>query len=503
VVFHFADEFFYQFSHHFLTFLTVYLAALPIVCWAGKTDIVRAAKVLTFGFLIIWTPPIVDEIISRGAGLWSFYSFDSLLGLLERYLTFFGDKPDIGITYGVRFEVGTVVLGVLLYSWLKTRSFWRAGAGALLLYTALFIIGVLPSLITIAVFGIEKGFLAVTEQDIARYMLSPRPLYILNPPDIASTLAINMSLVYGVLLVPLASGLAFAFFRPTLLALWRNARLPQMVYHAGLFIVGAGFASLYSKLAFETTLFHILGFILLIIAIECAWLASVVQNDFRDQAIDRLSNPDRPLVTGSIDPPLYSTIGLLLFAASIFLAALVSTQAALLLMVYQAIAFLYSADPLRLKRIPFVATALASAASLLIFFAGFIVFSADKNIEALPVHIPVFLFITYLFLLPIKDFKDIAGDRADGVITIPVLLGEARAKRFIGAILFLTFVSSVFVFAVRSLFPLALFFGALAYWLLHWASLDHPIFPYRRLAAWYVALTGAYVLFLGATILSR
>jgi 4-hydroxybenzoate polyprenyltransferase len=120
----------------------------------------------------------------------------------------------------------------------------------------------------------------------------------------------------------------------------------------------------------------------------------------------------------------------------------------------QALAFLYSADPLRLKRLPIIATALAAVASLLIFFAGFIVFSTEKNISALPNAIPLLLFFAYLAIIPIKDFKDIAGDAADGVRTLPVILGEGRAKRFIGAAVFIVFVVSPFVLSIRSLFPL-------------------------------------------------
>ncbi len=494
--FRFADQYFYQFSHHFLTFTTIFLAALPIIAWAGRVPLRQAANILLAGFLVIWTPPIVDEIISRGAGFWSFYSFDSLLGLLERYLTFFGDKPDIGITYGVRFEVGIVVLLAFGYTWIKSRSLIRTLSASLLLYTALFIIGVLPSIVTILLLGPSTGFLAVTEHDIARVMLSPAPLFILNPPDIASVLAIKMSLVYGVLIIPLIAALVFSYFRPVFWALFHNARFPQLLYHAGLFSIGAALTFLFDTPSARFDFFHITGALVLLAAVECAWLASVVLNDLRDIAIDRITNPQRPLITGVIDVPMYKTIGLLFFGASIFLAALVSTQAALLLVLYQAIAFLYSADPLRLKRFPVIATALAASASLLILWVGFIVFSTTKNISALPVSIATLLFFAYLTIIPIKDFKDIAGDRTDGVITLPVLFGEEWAKRIIGAFVFMVFVASPFVLSLRSLFPLGLFFGAMAFWVLQFSSADHRYFSYRKLPGWFVVLAAGYSLFL-------
>ncbi len=505
VTYHFADEYFYQFAHHFLIFSLIYLLALPLVIWFARVGMRQAALILLFGFLVIWTPPIVDEIISRGAGFWSFYSFDSAAGLVERYYTFFGDKPDVGITYGVRFEIGLVLLLMAVYIFVRTRSWWRTLLGTLALYTMLFIVGVLPSLVTMLLLGPDKGFLAVTELDVARVMLSPEPLYILNPPDIAVVLAIKMGLVYAVLLPLVVSGILFLYARSILFALWRNPRFPQVCYHAGLFLAGAGLVWLYENGAttFANDWRHWLGLAMLLFSVVLAWVTSVIVNDLHDTRIDTLTNPDRPLIRGTIPRDLFATIGLVTFGASIFYAAYISTQLALLLALYQALAWIYSAPPLRLKRFPGVATLLAASASLLILFGGYLVFSLYKNTERLPDGITVLLFVAYLILLPIKDFKDIAGDKADGVTTLPVLWGEAKAKRIIGAAAFAVFIASVFVLDVRHLFPLAFFFGSLAYWLLQISSATHRYFRYRYLAGWYMALVSGYVAFLTWHFLTR
>lgn len=504
ITFRYADHFFYQFSHHYLTFTCIYLAALPVVVWFAKVNIQKAALILLFGFMVIWTPPIVDEIISHGNGFWSFYSFDSLQGLGERYLTFFGDKPEVGITYGVRFEIGTVLVLMALYIWVRTRSLWRTVLGTLTLYTVLFIIGVLPSLITFALLAPEKGLLAVTELDVARVMLSPEPLFILNPPAVGVVLAVKMGLAYTLLLPLLILGLLFLFFRPLLRALWTNLRLPQTLYHLGLFLIGASLVFLYEhKTAFVMNWLHWAGLMSTFMAVVLAWVTSVIVNDLYDTRIDTLTNPNRPLITGTIDRATYSTIGLLTFAFSLFCAAYVSTQLAFLLVLYQAIAWIYSAPPLRLKRFPGIATLLASSASLLIFFGGFIVFSLNKNIESLPWPVILLLFLAYTVLLPIKDFKDIAGDTQDGVRTLPIIWGETRAKRFIGAAAFACFILSVFAFDIRHFFPLAFFFGSLSYWILQLSSADHRYFSYRKLSGWYILLVTGYVFFLTLHFLTR
>lgn len=501
--FFFSDQYFYKFLHFFFTFGFTYLAALPIFVWFAGVNIRQAAIVLLFGFLVIWIPPLVDEIISQGIGFWSFYAFDSLSGLVTRYFTFFGDQPEVGITYGVRTEVALVLIGFATYVWVKTKSFGRVVFGTLSLYTVLFLIGALPSLVTFILLGPTQGWLNITELDIARVMLSPEPLYLINPPAVENVLAVKMILVYALLFPVLVLGLLIAFFRTTLLALWNNIRLPQAFYHIGLFLVGAGCVILYErKIAFDLNWLHWSGLMIMLISVVLAWITSVIVNDLHDVSIDTVTNPNRPLITNTIPRDLYQVIGFLTFTISIIFAAIVSTQLALLLVGYQAIAWIYSASPLRLKRYPFIATILASSASLLVFFGGYIVFSTAKNIAALPNSIPLLLFLAYTFLLPIKDFKDIPGDKADGVITWPILLGEARAKRYIGSVLLLVFIVSVFVFQVRHLFPLALFFGSLAYWLLQLSSPEHRYFSYRRLSGWYIALVSAYTLFLVAHFIS-
>lgn len=501
--FSFADHYFYFFTDFFFSFCFSLLLIILIIRWAGRLTFPQAANIGLVTLLVIWTPPLIDEIISRGQGLWSFYSFDSLSGLWDRYLHFFGDNPEVGITYGVRAEVGLAVAFVFGYTLLKREAWWRALSAAFLLYTALFAILALPSLIGIPLLGLEKGMFHVSETDIAAFMLTPIQLFGLPAPSIASVLNIKVTLLFVPLLVSLIAFLTWYFFRSLFFALLRNARLPQIIYHVGLFVVGGSLVFLYGKPVFQWDIFHLSAFFTLVTGIVCAWLSSVITNDLYDVPIDRLTNTDRPLITHTIDRETYLTIGLLFFFASLLLMAIVSTQAAMLVLVYHALTHLYSAQPLRLKRFPFIATLLAAMASLTIFFAGYIVFSEDKNITTLPWSIPTLLFFAYTFLLPIKDFKDIRGDQSDGVLTLPILFGEAWAKRFIGGFLLVMFMLSVFVLDVPQFFLLAFFFGSLAYWILQLSSDTHQYFSYRKLPRWYIALVSAYVFFLALHFFSR
>lgn len=485
--------FFFEFTHTLLFFLCSFLIMLPIVWWAGAVDLKKAANILLFGFLIILTPPIIDTWIFQGGHFWSFYEFDGLRGLFIRFFTLFGDTPDIGITYGVRVEVVLVTIALGLYAFLKSGRVRKGLLVSLLSYTTLFILGTFPSWITLLVLAFQKGLFAITSSDVAALFLSPEQVLGRDLSDFRSVLNFKMSLVYALLISLLGSLLLFRQAPTYFLALLRNARFPQLVYHAGLLFLGMLLALYFSDGHFEFEFFHLLGIIVLLIAVESAWLASVIINDIHDTKIDALTNPDRPLIKSTIPTELYSVFSALFFIVSLVFSGIVSFSALLILLAYQAIAWLYSAPPLRLKKYPLLATFLAAFAGILVLIAGATSLSETHDISTLPLPILSYLFIAYFLALPIKDFKDIAGDRNDHVYTIPVLLGAELGKQVIGALTFLLFVFSPFVLHARPLFFPALLFGALAFLALQKGTNDEAsFFAYRKLPRIILAITILY-----------
>ena len=455
---------FAEFTHTFLFFLLSYLLFLWLLSVATKTSVARVSNVLLWGFLIILTPPIIDFVISHGAGYWSFYKFDGLSGLWTRFWTFFGDRPDIGITYGVRVEVVVSLTFFFLYIFLKTRSRLRSFAWTFFAYIAFFVLGTFPSWITIAIDGWSKGFFSVNATDVAAIFLTPEKILSGNAPDIISVLNAKMSIVYALLLAALAPVFGFVFYKKHTLSLLRNARLPQTLYHGGLLCVGAGLGILFSGTRFSPSLFDALAFLLLIVAVGCAWLASVVVNDLFDTRIDAITNAQRPLPQNIFSKNAYATVGWICFWASLLFSAIALPFGAVFLLFYQALAFLYSAPPFRLKRIPVVATLVSSVASLLILFLGYASLNSTLDISGIPATFVIFLFFAYAVSLPVKDFKDIEGDALDSVHTIPVLLGETRARLIIASGIFLSFLASVWVLNDSSLLPWAILLGGGAFW---------------------------------------
>ncbi len=489
---------FYEFTHTFLFFLTTFLIFIPLLRYAGKTGFPETINLLLAFFLIILFPPVVDRLIFGNSTYLSFYDFGGMHDLIRYYFGYFDDTPNMGITYGVRFLIAPAVIAIGLYSYLKLKSIGRAVLSSVLAYTALFVLGTLPSWITLLVLGFQKGFLAVSIAHIAGLFLAPQDILAHTLDDFQNVLNIKMSLILA--------ALSFVFGMLTLYrsspvffhALRKNSRLPQLVYHAGLLLLGMMLALIFTDASTSPTFFDILAALLLLIAVEAAWLASVVVNDCYDIRIDRETNPHRPLVEHTIPPDTYKTFGVMFFLISLIFSGLASFSAMLLLLGYQAIAWIYSASPLRLKRLPGIATLLAGLAGIFVLLAGFIAVSPAQDFSALPSSILFFLFAAYTLSLPLKDFKDIKGDAADHVYTVPVLLGEAKAKLLLGSLTFLLFTASPFLLNIRSAFFPALLIGSTLFWMIQKASPRSKLDYYRLpgAALFLVTLYGAILAFL-------
>jgi 4-hydroxybenzoate polyprenyltransferase len=103
----------------------------------------------------------------------------------------------------------------------------------------------------------------------------------------------------------------------------------------------------------------------------------------------------------------------------------------------------------------------------------------------------MYLCLSYALALPLKDFKDVAGDVKDGVTTLPVALGIQKTKALMSAIVFLLFLGSIFVMHTPELLVWALLFGSASFWIIQKTD-EVGIFSYRRLPAIFMALATFY-----------
>ncbi|QQS61752.1 MAG: UbiA family prenyltransferase [Candidatus Moraniibacteriota bacterium] len=495
---------FSEFSHTFLFFLLSYCVFLVLLSKTTKTNISATANVLLWGFLIILIPPIIDYFISHGRGLWSFYEFDSLEGLLRGFFTFFGDTPNMGITYGVRIEVILSLFLFFVYVFIKTKDYLRALLTTFIAYTFFFILGTFPSWIAFFVLGWEKGFMEVTSVDIAGMFLSPETSLSYTPGNIINSLNAKMSIIYAYILFNIIPLFSFFFYPKETKSLFLNIRVPQTIYHAGLVYVGAGIALLFSQNPINfLTFFNGLALVLLTLTAITAWLTSVVVNDIFDESIDAITNTHRPLIQKTISKNSYKKVGWTLFFLSLFLAGIAHPYAIALVFVYHALTWLYNAPPFRLKRIPFIATFLGSIASFIIILLGYIAFDTTGIITDIPWEIIFLLLFSYTISLPIKDFKDIKGDKKNNIWTLPVLMGEKYARLFVATGIFFSFILSALILNAKNIIPWALIFSTIAFFIVsnpNLSILNKKITP-QMLPGFIIGLVFLYTLILLFSIL--
>jgi 4-hydroxybenzoate polyprenyltransferase len=531
-----AAMFVYEFYHKFFFFLIALIFFTLLLSKTLKTSFKKIANVLLFGYLILVTPPMVDSYLSGGRGYWSFYDFGSLPQLVKNFFTFFDNTPEIGITYGVRFEIILSLIFIFMYSLIKLyglnndkyqitndqsnpkiknkkifniyefihckliencklkivnlksgrllKSLCIALIVTISAYSIFYILGTFPSWFTILFQGFSKGFLNVTDVDTATLFITPGNLLSSHINDFVSALNVKLDIVYSLFITLIILAIFWSYSRTKLIAFIKNSRFPQIIYHSGLLIVGMGLGIYFTNSQLDLDLINILAIILALESVVCAWLASVVVNDIEDEEIDKITNPARPLPQKIFTREQYSLIGIILFVASLVFSSIISVKMTMLLAFYQAIAWIYSASPIRLKRFPLVSTFVSAVASLMVLFSGYIIVSPEQNIHGLPFSIIMLLAVSYTLSLPTKDLKDIEGDKRNGVYTIPVVFGEKWGRIIIGSGIFFSFFLSVIFLNEPRLFWWAVIFGSLSFWIVAIVP-NKKIYPVPNYKFWY------------------
>jgi len=493
----------YGFSHNVLIFFLFFIACVFLLRKIALLSSNASINISLLAFLIILFPPILDWLISMkffgGNEFLDYYLFDNLKGLGHSFITFFGDRPRDGVTYGTRIFVFCIILSFTTVTWLTTKNILRTLLMTFSTYTVSFIAGSFPSLIAYIV--LPQHF-RVTRGEIAGFVTSPTTILenqITSPID---ALNIKMSLVYLLILIFVALFIAYKYKRDVFISLIKNIRPVQTFYHVGLLCVGFYIAIIFDNAIILPTFFTIIAFILLCIAIIFAWYSTVIFNDCVDQEIDVISNPTRPLIQKTISLQSYKNLGFLFLALSILITAFISETTIVLLFAYHALSFVYNTKPLRLKKFPLVASFIAAIASFFIVLIGFMTISPDHSITNFPPLIATLLIVSYTISLPIKDLKDMAGDRANNIYTLPVLFGEKISRIIIAVSIFISFMLSIFTLGTKSLLLPALLAGTLSFWTLTSQKNKKFIFNSKQVLLIVFLIVSIYSIILAASLFS-
>lgn len=468
-----------------LVFIWLYLSLIL------KINPARLAYIMSWATFLMLLPPFIDMVRSGGEIFWSFYLLSSPHDLWKQFITIFGNLPSGIVYFGTKITFLAAIFLCCGLIYLKTKNLVKMVTSALVVYIILFFMGSFPTLFVYAYdffLGIKKVS-DIKSFEIAQFLGSPQKILGLETLSFKYAFAYKLELFYFPLLIFLLSILFFLLSRKKFLAVIKNFRYPQLTYHAGLFFLGIGLGFLNFRQNLGINIFSLTVILDLLISVWLAWVASVAVNDIYDLEIDRISNSKRPLPKGILDSSEYMQFGAIFFLLSLLGGITIGFNFFLLLLVYQIIAWFYSAPPFRLKKFPIVATFVSSLASLTIIFLGYILMSSDQTIYTLNWRIIALLIICYTISIPVKDFKDIPGDKEYGIWTIPVVFGEKNARMLVAVCCFFSYILSVFFLNESRLFFWAIVFGAINYAIV----ISKKINP-QRIFWWVLGTVSIYLL---------
>jgi chlorophyll synthase len=152
-------------------------------------------------------------------------------------------------------------------------------------------------------------------------------------------------------------------------------------------------------------------------------------NDWYDRQVDAFNEPNRPIPSGRIPGRWGFYIACVWTALSLAVASTLGQWVFCAAVVGLALAWAYSAPPLRLKQNGWWGnSAVAICYEGLPWFTG-----AAAMAASLPSRNQIFLALLYSVgahgIMTLNDFKSIEGDRRVGVLSLPVQLGVSRAVR--------------------------------------------------------------------------
>ena len=477
--------------HYGLFYLAAVLAVV-VVARAIAPQLPRTLlRTMVFFVPIMWLAPLID--LARGGAPMA-YLLVPPHALLHDFLTYFGPLTTPGVTLGIRIELALLLCGIGAYVYAHTREAVRTVLVVVASYAVLFVLLAFPSFVaalsfpgspvTLSLWYLERGSL------IGHSFLHPAATY-----DMQRLFEMLFDALMAQVWYVVAVGLGILWLaqnmRALLASVVSNIR-PERLAHFLLFTGIGGAIALGREGTFSGTLADWFTVATTILVVTGAWVFAVAVNDLVDEDIDAISNADRPLVTGALSHDAMREVAVVAGLMTFLGALALGSYAFFSVVVFTAAYYVYSAPPLRLKRVPMLASALIGLATVACFELGFYLVSADRMLSAFPGRLVLVLFLSVSLIVNVRDLKDIEGDRAAGVHTLATLIGT-RAGMGLGALVCLAFciVPLGFMAAPAGLWALSFIAGGLSWALLARGGTEKAVFgvyfAYLLLAAFLLA----------------
>jgi 4-hydroxybenzoate polyprenyltransferase len=426
--------------HYDVSYIFLALLIIIFIYFMTKTEVVKIAKLVLTSFVILNLAMIFDLIISKGKGFNISYMLPGVHdNIIQRFFTFFGSFTEMGISPGIRIEVAMVLIGILLYFFIKFSSHEKSKESrhptfnpmlksilcTFITYFIIFVYLAMPILINFIFRAVGLRF------------------------DYSDGLLTNIYLA-GIFVLGLA--LAFIKDRKLILAIIMDARPLRSLAYLILIAFGVLLGLKYGNGSFQLTAEVILNFLLIAISAILAWVYSVMTNNLTDYDIDAVCNKQRPTVAGKIEIKKYNAVSWLVLVLALVYPASIGFEAFFLILLFIGLYFMYSMPPLRLKRVPLLSKLIIAMNALVLAMLGF--FLVNDTLRGFPSHIIGIFLVGFTLALNFIDLKDYDGDKKAGIKTLPVILGLKQAKLLIGVFfIILAFIPLVLLKSLRLTTP--------------------------------------------------
>ncbi|MFA5150082.1 MAG: UbiA family prenyltransferase [Candidatus Omnitrophota bacterium] len=433
-------------------FLTALISIIVLLRLVTGEDILKISKVSLVFFALIIFPVAFDLMITSVTG--ASISYEYVSGNVRQVvLNFFNPFFNIpGIPYSLRLEICIICVFSFIYVFLKTHKISLSGLAAILVFGLCGLYGTLPGL---AVAGFIKG----------ASLLARIPHSFLRGRMIKGTVDESVVVIIELIFALLVTAAWFRLYDPRKFkVVLKDFRLLR--YLCCFILLALGLA-LYLGAAGRPDGFIFVKILGMSGTLFFAVRFSALVNDIFDVDCDALSNPGRPLISGSIAKSEYLKVGAVYLAFSLLFAIWVSAACFMIILFFIGIYFLYSAPPFRLKRFFIFSSFVTGLQAVLILLMGQVSLS-PANTTVLLCPPLLWLAFTIFFLgSNIKDIKDIEGDRRCRVYSLPVIFGERKGRKIIAFLVFLSYLLVPFLlyglFYELEVFILSLLFGVINY----------------------------------------
>lgn len=421
-------------------------------------------KVLLFVLVI----PLIDLVFSGKITDATQYVYVGTSDFLKTYLSLMIPSKVHGITIGQQIGSLLIFASISFFVYKKTSSIFKSLLSMICSYTILFFYAILPSIITL--FN-NKPFVSdpiihnsahSLESEIYVFILKQSWLMHIaeNSNLLISTVdslhEIAMAYLFWILIFIQVLIIFFIANKRLWNVLIKNLPLTRIAYW---FIIAAIGIIINQKLFGYLNLQNPINFmaltVFLLLIIANIWLAVLI-NDPEDVEIDKISNPNRPLVKKEVTEQEWRSMQIISLFLIAFGIMTLNRATGFFLIFAQAAYYIYSARPLRLKKHFLSSSIIIGFASVFIAMAGFFLVSPDLHFSSFPVKAILFIGISYAFLSNLKDIKDFEGDSKESIRTVPVVFGLEKSKYIIATLYSFIILAIPFVLQIYSIFPVAI-----------------------------------------------